>query len=44
MEGNTDSNRLPLNFEIKALFLEFHEVSNQNAVGLGNETINSMKE
>jgi hypothetical protein len=44
MNGNAVSNRLPLNFETKALFLRFHEVSNQNAVRLGNKTINSMKE
>jgi hypothetical protein len=34
MEGNTNSNRLSLNFETKALFLGFHEISNQNAVRL----------
>jgi hypothetical protein len=41
---NTNSNRLSFNFEIKESFLGFCEVSDQNAVGLEKEIVNSVEE
>lgn len=41
---NTNSSRHPSNFEIKESFLRLHEISDQNAIGSKNETVNSMEE